>query len=76
MDGTPIDPAQTYTGATIDFLLQGGDDFSKIIDVVYTPRNTVKIGEFKEVIKPYLVDLGTIREGSLVDPANPRLIVN
>ena len=52
MDGTPIDPSTTYTGVTIDFLLQGGDDFAKIIGPVFEPKNTVNIGEFKTVLKP------------------------
>ena len=61
MDGTPIDPEKTYTGITIDFLLQGGDDFSKIIGPVFVPKNTVNLGEFKAVVEPKLRDLGVIR---------------
>ena len=76
MDGTPIDPNATYKGVIIDFLLQGGVDFVKIIGPVFEPKNTVNIGDFKKVIKPYLEDLGVIREGSLIDPENPRIIVN
>lgn len=76
MDETPIDPTATYVGATIDFLLQGGDDFGKVIkDKVYTPRNVARIGEFKEILKPYLVDLKSI-DDNLVDPLNPRIVVN
>lgn len=43
-DGSPIDPAATYRGLSIDFLLQGGDDFGQVINKSYTPRNTKRHG--------------------------------
>lgn len=44
MNGTEIDPIKTYTGVADNFLLTGGDDFRKVIGIVYTPTNVVDIG--------------------------------
>lgn len=38
INGTQIEPNRNYTGASIDFLLMGGDDFKDVINVVYWPR--------------------------------------
>ena len=37
-DGKPIEYDQIYRGLTIDFLLNGGDDFKDVINKVYKPR--------------------------------------
>ncbi len=36
-----------YKGLTTDFILNGGDDFSKVINKVYTPRNARGIGNLR-----------------------------
>lgn len=74
-DGSPIDPKATYRGLTVDFLLQGGDDFSRVINKIYTPRNTQSHGLLRDLLRKPLEDLGVIRVGSLIDPDHPRLIV-
>lgn len=38
INGTQIEPNRNYTGASIDFLLMGGDDFKDVINIVYWPR--------------------------------------
>jgi hypothetical protein len=76
MNGTAIDPAKTYKGVTIKFLLDGGSSFSSVIGTSYTPRNVVNLGEFRSCLKPILQGMGIIRAGTLMDPANPRIIIN
>lgn len=39
MDGSPIEEDQVYRGVTSDFLINGGDDFVKVIGKTYRPRN-------------------------------------
>lgn len=75
INGDPIIPDRQYRGMSIDFLLQGGDDFSGVMGKVYTLRNARKEGSIKDLIRPKLVDLKVIREGTLIDPEHPRLIV-
>ena len=48
---------KVYRGLTIDFLLSGGDDFSKVIGKVYTPRNVKFEGGLKELVRPELEKL-------------------
>ncbi len=72
MDGTSIDPEGVYRGVTIDFLLNGGDDF-KSVD--YKPRNTKKHGDFKTVARPKLEAMESITEAKCIDPDHPRIIV-
>jgi 2',3'-cyclic-nucleotide 2'-phosphodiesterase (5'-nucleotidase family) len=51
-DGSPIDPEKTYRGLTIDFLINGGDDFNQVINKTYTPRNTIKHeGVIRDIIR-------------------------
>ena len=75
MDGSEIDPSKYYTGMASDFLLGGGDDFEKVINHIYTPRNVVNIGDFRNSLRPGLIDLKTIKAGSLIDPEHPRIII-
>lgn len=75
MDGSPIDPEATYRGLSIDFLLQGGDDFGKFINKSYTPRNTYSHGLIRDLLRKPLESLGVIRANSLIDPKHPRLTV-
>lgn len=67
MDGTEIEASKTYTGTSIDFLINGGDDFSKVINKVFVPKNVKKIGEFKQIVQPFLENLKTIKP-PLIDP--------
>lgn len=39
MNGQPIVLEQVYRGVAIDFLLNGGDDFSSVMGKIYTLRN-------------------------------------
>lgn len=51
-DGSSIDPEKTYRGLTIDFLINGGDDFNEVINKTYTPRNTIKHeGVIRDIIR-------------------------
>lgn len=50
-DGSPIDPEKTYRGVSIDFLLAGGDDFNNFIGKIYTPRNTIKHGIIRDLLR-------------------------
>lgn len=61
-NGTEIDPESEYTGVTIDFLLEGGDDFKQVIDVVYTPKDVVEEGDFKTLVQPKLEALEVIEK--------------
>jgi len=38
-DDTKIEPDRVFRGLSIDFLLNGGDDFNAVIGKIYTPRN-------------------------------------
>ncbi len=38
-NGESIEFDKIYRGAVSDFLLNGGDDFAKVINKVYVPRN-------------------------------------
>jgi 2',3'-cyclic-nucleotide 2'-phosphodiesterase (5'-nucleotidase family) len=72
-NGSPIVATQNYRVGSIQFLTLGGDDFKNVINKVYTVRNEMTYGDFKALIQPELVKLGTIRENTLVDPAHPRV---
>ena len=74
-NGDPIIPDKMYRGMSIDFCLQGGDDFKDVMGKVYTLRNQKLEGDIKELVRPQLQALKLIRSGSLIDPAHPRLIV-
>ena len=45
---------------TIDFCLNGGDDFNKVIGKVYKPRNVKNEGDLKVLLKPELIKIGRI----------------
>lgn len=42
---------------SIDFLLQGGDDFKDAMGKVYTLRNPQSEGVIRDLIRPKLIDL-------------------
>ena len=74
-DGSLIQPDRVYRGLSIDFLLNGGDDFKKVIGITYTPRNTQNHGLVREVLRKPLENLGTVKAETWIDPNNKRLIV-
>lgn len=74
-NGTEIDPKAYYTGVTSDFLLGGGDDFAHVIDIVYKPRDVEVLGEFRSSIRGLLKDMKLIKQGTLIDPEHPRIII-
>lgn len=86
-DGTPIDPDKIYTGVTLKFLLEGGDDFIKVFgDYVdpetgnsYVPivaKNVQDVGEQREELYAQLNKLGTItKEDWYPNPQMPRMVV-
>ena len=39
MDGKPLDPAQIYKLATLDFMLRGGDGYTSLRDPAATEDN-------------------------------------
>lgn len=51
-NGEPIEYDKIYKGVTSDFLLNGGDDFIKVIGKVYQPRNVKSEGDLKDLLKP------------------------
>lgn len=74
-DGSAIQPDRVYRGLSIDFLLNGGDDFKKVIGVTYTPRNTQNHGLVREMLRKPLEDLGVVKANTWIDPNNKRLII-
>jgi hypothetical protein len=40
INGDPIIPDKMYRGMSIDFCVQGGDDFKDVMGKVYTLRNS------------------------------------
>ncbi len=60
--GAPLDEARTYRLATLDFLAQGGDDYTMLRDALrITPDNDAPL-MVNEVVQ-YLRQLGTARTG-------------
>ena len=51
MNGSLIDEQKNYIGIANDFLLQGGEDFRKIIGKIYTPRNVEDFGKIQDNIR-------------------------
>ena len=89
LDGSEIDPKKTYTGCTLQFLLNGGDDFIKafgktdLIDpetgapfVPLVAKNIQDVGEQREEFMKQLKAIGVATaEDWAVDPENPRMVV-
>ena len=42
---------------TVDFLINGGDDFKNVINKIYTPRNMKDLGPLRESLKPELIKM-------------------
>ena len=60
-NGQEIIPDRMYRGVTIDFCLQGGDDFKDVIGKVYTVRNNKTEGPIRDLVRPKLQELQLIR---------------
>lgn len=75
-NGENIEFDKIYRGGMTDFLLNGGDDFVKVIGKTYIPRNVRTEGEMKELLKPELKKLQIIKENTWIDPSNLRLVVS
>lgn len=78
-DGSPIKPEKTYTLATIDFLVTGGDDVGAIMEKIPAERQIHSDWLIREAAVKYLRKLaaaGPINsiERPLYDPANPRMV--
>jgi 5'-nucleotidase len=79
-DGTPIQDGKTYTVATIDFLLSGGDSLGWFFGQVSKDRQTPIAGPvLRDSVIAYLRERSA-RDGGInglnhpvVDPARPRL---
>lgn len=74
-DGDEIVDDENYIGITSNFLLDGGDDMKNVIGSVYTPRNRTVVGDVRQVLKEIVKDMKIIKEGTLIDPDHPRLVV-
>ena len=42
---------------TVDFLINGGDDFKNVINKIYTPRNMKDLGPLRESLKSELIKM-------------------
>ena len=60
---------------TVDFLINGGDDFKNVINKIYTPRNMKDLGPLRESLKSELIKMESIEEKDVIDPERPRLIL-
>ena len=76
MNGSEIIGEKNYIGATIDFLLLGGDDFKDVINNTYLIRKKESRGDYRKLVRPFLEEMKTIEANTLIDSLNPRLIVN
>lgn len=71
-DGHPLDLNKWYTGVITDFLLEGGDGFKHLMDVLYLHEHIHPFGSFRDHIAKQVSKLKIIAGGRL-DPANPRM---
>lgn len=83
-DGTPIDDHKTYTVATIDFLVSGGDSLGWFMNRVPKNHITLMAGPvLRDAVITYVKKRAEIEGGglnsekySLVDANHPRLILD
>ena len=76
-DGSPIDDKKMYKLATIDFLVQGGDEMGWVFNQVPKDRISMQAGPMlRDAVESYITKKGILNSKSnpLVDPKNPRLI--
>jgi 2',3'-cyclic-nucleotide 2'-phosphodiesterase (5'-nucleotidase family) len=73
-DGNLIELKKTYTLATSNFLLNGGDDFKDIVSW-YTPRNEVDFGLIRDNMIKFVKSVGSIKQDTFYDPKRRRLNV-
>jgi 5'-nucleotidase len=81
-DGTPLEDGKTYTVATIDFLLSGGDSLGWFIGQIPKERVTPIAGPvLRDAVVDYLRVRSEKQDGlngdshPVVDPAKPRLVL-
>lgn len=61
-DGCAIELGRNYRGLSIDFLVNGGDDFKDVIGKVYSLRKEVWLGDFRDALKPQLIQMGLVTQ--------------
>ncbi len=76
--GAPIEEASNYTLATLDFLVQGGDDLGWVMKQIPSERVELNAGPtVRDAAEAHIGRLGVIQspQSPLVDSAQPRLII-
>jgi hypothetical protein len=76
--GAPIDDARNYTVATLDFLVQGGDDLGWAMKQIPSERIELNAGPtVRDAAEAHIARLGVIQapQSPLVDSAQPRLVI-
>jgi 2',3'-cyclic-nucleotide 2'-phosphodiesterase (5'-nucleotidase family) len=77
-DGSPIIDDRHYKLATLDFLINGGDDLGWIMEQLPASRQAQPTGLLRDIVVQHLKTLaqaGPINpvDHPIIDPANPRL---
>lgn len=67
-DGSPIIDDKVYRGLSLEFLINGGDDFAEVIGPVFTPQDVKNEGDQRDILEAQLRELGTVKKGVWVDP--------
>ena len=75
-DDSEIIKEKTYRIATTDFVVNGGDDFSKVL-TFFTPRNKIKHGGTRDNVGAYAQKLGILNsiDKPIVNPNKPRIAI-
>lgn len=75
-DGTEIIQEKTYRIVTTDFVVNGGDDFSKVL-TFFTPRNKIEHGGTRDNVGAYVKKLGILNsiDKPIVHPEKPRIAI-
>ena len=75
-DGSEIDDESEYTGATINFYLDGGDQMKAVMEQkIYIPRVIKDYGGYREFFRRELKALKKVRKGEFFNPSKPRMVV-
>jgi hypothetical protein len=67
-----LDHSKWYTGAITDFLLEGGDGFKDLMNVLYNHSDIHPFGSFRDQIAKQVAKRRSITSGN-VDPKKPRM---
>jgi 2',3'-cyclic-nucleotide 2'-phosphodiesterase (5'-nucleotidase family) len=75
-NGTEIEYAKTYRIATTDFVVNGGDDFSKVLPF-FTPRNKIEHGNIRDNVASFVKKYGSLNpvNNPIVNPLKPRIVI-